>query len=324
MGFIGSNYIRYVMTTQPDAQVVNIDKLTYGSNLENLRELEGRRGYRFTHGDICDPKIVNEAASDVDTVINFAAETHVDRSIANPESFVENNVNGVLLLLEACRKRDLKFLQISSDEVYGSADSGEAFMEEDALNPSSPYSASKAAAEMLVKAYRKTYGLATVITRCTNNFGPYQFPEKLIPKTIILALQNRKVPVYGSGRQVRDWIHVQDHCEAINQVLMKGEVGEIYNIGSGNQIENVFLVKEILKNLHRGEELIAHVDDRPGHDARYRLDTSKIRRDLGWTPKGSFEEGLSETVAWYVSNEAWWRPLLNEPVLSSAPWKSKW
>jgi dTDP-glucose 4,6-dehydratase len=324
MGFIGSNYIRHVMTTQSDAHVLNIDKLTCGSNPENLRELEGRRNYRFTQGDICDPKIVDKAAAKVNVVVNFAAETHVDRSIANPESFVESNVKGVLVLLEACRKHDLKFLQISSDEVYGSADDGRAFKEDDPLNPSSPYSASKAAAEMLVKAYRKTYGLATLITRCTNNFGPYQFPEKLIPKTIILALQDRKVPIYGSGKQVRDWIHVQDHCEAISEVLMKGGAGEIYNIGGGNQIENVFVAREVLKNLHRGEELIAHVDDRPGHDVRYRLDTSKIRRDLGWSPRRRFEEGLRETVAWYLSNAAWWHPLLSEDVLSATPWKGKW
>ncbi len=267
---------------------------------------------------------MEKVSANVEVVVNFAAESHVDRSIANPHSFLESNTKGVLTLLELCRKRDLKFLQVSTDEVYGSADDGRAFKEEDALNPSSPYSASKAAGEMLVKAYRKTYGLSTLITRCTNNFGPFQFPEKFIPKTVILAIQNRKVPIYGSGSQVRDWIHVQDHCEALDQVLERGRVGEVYNIGGGNQIENEHVVKQILKLLDKPEQLIDHVDDRPGHDVRYWLDTSKVRDELGWTPKRRFEDGLRETVAWYVKNEAWWQPLLNERVLSSAPWKSKW
>jgi len=322
MGFIGSNYIHHLTETQPDTQIVNLDKLSYGSNPENLKDIG--KNYRFVQGDICDAQLVDQAAADVEAVVNFAAETHVDRSISTPQSFVQSNVNGVLTLLESCRKRDLKFLQISTDEVYGSADDGRAFKEEDALNPSSPYSASKAAAEMLVKAYRKTYGLATLITRCTNNFGPYQFPEKLIPKTIILALKNRRIPVYGSGGQVRDWIHVQDHCEAVNQILMRGKVGETYNVAGGNQIENLHVVNEVLRSLGKGEELIEHVEDRPGHDVRYHLDASKISQQIGWKPKRRFEDGLRETVRWYVANEAWWRPLLSEQVLSSAPWKQKW
>lgn len=312
------------MPTQPKVQVVNLDKLSYGSNPANLKDLEGRRNYSFVKGDICDAKLVEEAAANVEVVVNFAAESHVDRSIASPQSFLDSNTNGVLTLLESCRKRDVKFLQVSTDEVYGSADGGRAFKEEDALNPSSPYSASKAAAEMLVRAYRKTYGLSTLITRCTNNFGPFQFPEKFIPKTVILAIQNRRVPVYGSGRQVRDWIHVQDHCEALDRVLEKGRSGEVYNIGGGNQVENEHVVKQVLKLLAKPEKLIEHVEDRPGHDVRYWLDASKARDELGWTPKRGFEDGLRETVAWYVKNEAWWRPLLNERVLSSAPWKSKW
>jgi dTDP-glucose 4,6-dehydratase len=230
----------------------------------------------------------------------------------------------VLTLLESCRKKDLKFLQISTDEVYGSADQGRPFKEEDATNPSSPYSASKAAAEMLVKAYCKTYGLAALITRCTNNFGPFQFPEKFIPKTVILASQNRRVPIYGSGRQVRDWVHVQDDCEALDQVLRRGRLGETYNIGSGNQIENMHVVNQILNLLGKPKELIEHVDDRPGHDVRYCLDTSKANSELEWKPKRRFEDALRETVAWYMDHEAWWRPLVNENVLSSAPWKNKW
>ena len=324
MGFIGSNYIHHLVSTQPNVRVVNLDKLSYGSNPANLKDLEGRSNYGFVTGDICDPELVEKVSANVEAVVNFAAESHVDRSIANPQSFLESNAKGVLTLLESCRKRDLKFLQVSTDEVYGSADNGRAFKEEDALNPSSPYSASKAAGEMLVRAYRKTYGLSTLITRCTNNFGPFQFPEKFIPKAVILAIQNRKVPVYGPGSQVRDWIHVQDHCEALDRVLERGRVGEVYNIGGGNQIENEHVVKQILKLLNKPEQLIDHVDDRPGHDVRYWLDTTKVRDELGWTPKRRFEDGLGETVAWYVKNEAWWQPLLNERVLSSAPWKSKW
>jgi dTDP-glucose 4,6-dehydratase len=324
MGFIGSNYIHHLLTSRRDVQVVNLDKLGYGSNPANLRTLKDLSNYRFVNGDICDDKVVDQAAANVEVVINFAAETHVDRSISSPEAFLESNTKGVLTLLELCRKRDLKFLQVSTDEVYGSAEDERGFREVDALNPSSPYSASKAAAEMLVNAYRKTYGLNVLITRCTNNFGPFQFPEKLIPKAVILASQNRRVPVYGSGRQVRDWIHVQDHCDAVDDVLERGASGEVYNVGGGNQIENEQVVKQILKLMGKPEELIEHVDDRPGHDVRYWLDTSKLRDELGWTPKRPFEDGLRETVAWYVENEAWWRPLLNERVLSSAPWKSKW
>ena len=324
MGFIGSNYIHHLMTARPDVNVVNVDKLSYGSNPANLRSLEGRANYHFVKGDICNAELVDQAAASVEVVINFAAETHVDRSISSPEAFLESNAKGVLTLLESCRKLDLKFLQVSTDEVYGSADTGRGFREVDALNPSSPYSASKAAAEMFVNAYRKTYGLNVLITRCTNNFGPFQFPEKFIPKTVILAAQNQRVPVYGSGRQIRDWIHVQDHCEAVDEVLERGGSGEVYNVGGGNQIENEQVVKRILKLMDKPEGLIEHVEDRPGHDVRYRLDTSKMRDELGWTPKRPFEDGLQETVAWYVGNEAWWRPLLNERVLSSAPWKSKW
>lgn len=324
MGFIGSNYIHHLMTTQPNVQVVNLDKLSYGSNPANLKDLEGRGNYRFVKGDICDAQLLDETTAGADVVVNFAAESHVDRSIANPRSFVESNTKGVLTLLESCRKRDLKFLQVSTDEVYGSADNGRAFNEDDALNPSSPYSASKAAGEMLVNAYCKTYGLSTLITRCTNNYGPFQFPEKFIPKTVILAIQNRRVPIYGSGRQVRDWIHVLDHCEALDHVLEKGRFGEVYNIGGGNQIENENVVKQVLKLLGKPGDLIDHVEDRPGHDVRYWLDASKARGELGWIPKRRFEDGLRETVAWCVKNEAWWQPLLNERVLSSAPWKSKW
>jgi dTDP-glucose 4,6-dehydratase len=324
MGFIGSNYIRHLSMTQPGSTIVNLDKLGYGSNPANLKDVEGNAKYWFINGDICNSELVDQASADAGVVVNFAAESHVDRSISNPQSFLQSNTMGVLTLLELCRKRDLKYLQISTDEVYGSANDGRGFKEDDVLNPSSPYSASKAAAEMLVNAYRKTYGLFTLATRCTNNYGPYQFPEKFIPKTVILASQGRRVPIYGSGRQVRDWIHVQDHCEALDQVLQKGRPGEVYNIGGGNQVENEQVVKQILQILGKSADLVEHVDDRPGHDVRYRLDTEKASRELGWKPKRRFEDGLRETVEWYLKNETWWRPLLNERVLSSAPWKNKW
>jgi dTDP-glucose 4,6-dehydratase len=298
--------------------------LTYGSNPANLKDLENHKGYRFIKGDICDGHLADEVSADVDSIVNFAAESHVDRSISNPQPFLESNTFGVQVLLESCRRRDLKYLQVSTDEVYGSSEHLQAFKEEDALNPSSPYSASKAAAEMLVKAYHKTYGLETIITRCTNNYGPFQFPEKFIPKTIILASQNRKVPVYGSGGQVRDWIHVEDHCEALDQILRKGRAGDTYNIAGGNQVENIHVAEFVLQTLGKPASLIDHVDDRPGHDVRYRLDISKVRREIGWTPRWRFEDGLRETIAWYMNNESWWKPLIDNRVLDSTPWKLKW
>ena len=257
-------------------------------------------------------------------IVNFAAETHVDRSISNPEAFFRSNTLGTFTLLEAARIADASFIQISTDEVYGDAPPSESFAESSMLKPSSPYSASKAAADMFVLAYHRTYGLKAMITRCTNNFGPYQFPEKLIPKTIIRALMNLPIPVYGSGRQIRDWIYVRDHCEAIDFVIRKGKPGEIYNISSGNEIEVLRIVELILDILKKPRDLIMHVEDRPGGDFRYSLDSSKIREELGWRPRHSFEQALAETVRWYVENEWWWRPLVNEKVLHPTPWKLKW
>jgi dTDP-glucose 4,6-dehydratase len=323
LGFIGSNFIRYMLSTESDVRVVNLDKLSYGSNPANLKDIRGHSNYRFVKGDICDDRLVNELTARVDGVINFAAETHVDRSISNSRSFVDSNTLGTLTLLESCRGRDLKFLQISTDEVYGPSD-GRAFKEEDALNPSSPYAASKASADMLVKAYHKTYGLEVLITRCTNNFGSFQFPEKFIPKAIIRGSQNLTIPIYGSGRQVRDWIHVVDHCEAIDQVRQHGRAGEIYNVAGGNQIANLQVAEQILDILGKPRTLITHVDDRPGHDERYRLDTAKIEDEMQWTPKRQFEDALKETVTWYSDNEDWWRPLADERTLSATPWKEKW
>lgn len=324
MGFIGSNFIRHTLGDHADFNVVNLDKLTYGSTPTNLRAEETWKNYRFVKGDICNEELVKTITKDIDVVVNFAAESHVDRSISNPQAFLESNTRGVLTLLETCRQRDLKLLQVSTDEVYGSTPEGTPFRETDRLDPSSPYSASKASADMLVNAYYRTYGLWAVVTRSTNNYGPYQFPEKFIPKTVVRATQGLQVPVYGSGKQIRDWIHVQDHCEALDLVMRKGRPGEIYNIAGGNQAENLDVVKRILTIMGKNESLIMHVEDRPGHDLRYRLDASRIKRELGWKPKHSFEEGLTKTVKWYIENESWWRPLIDDKILSTMPWKETW
>ena len=321
LGFIGSNFIRYLsndVSVDPE-EILVIDALKYGSNEENVKDV----AYRFVKGDICDYKLMAELVKNVDTVVNFAAETHVDRSIASPYPFIESNVIGAYTILEAMRNVNpaVKLVHIGTDEVYGDREKG-SFKEEDRLKPSSPYSASKASADMLILAYVRTYGLNAVITRCTNNFGPYQFPEKLIPKTIIRASLDMNVPIYGTGNNVRDWIFVKDHCEAVHFVLDKGNKGEIYNLASGEEWSNVAVVNEILSILGK-EDLIAFVEDRPGHDLRYSLDSSKIRR-LGWKPKHHFEEGLKETVDWYLKNKRWWKPLADEQVLHPTPWKVEW
>jgi len=322
LGFIGTNFIRYMLSEDPHVEIINIDKVGVGSNPKNLEDFEKLDNYRFIKGDISNPEIVKNLMRDVDAVINFAAETHVDRSIRNPQLFVQSNILGTFTLLEAIRKhnRSVNFVQISTDEVYGEIQRG-SFHELDRLNPSNPYSASKASADMLCRAYHKTYGLNVKITRCTNNFGPYQFPEKLIPKTIIRALKNLPVPVYGTGANVRDWIYVLDHCEAIRLVLENGGAGEIYNVSSGNEVSNIKVVREILQYLGRDEDLISFVEDRPGHDFRYSLDSSKIRSELGWKPRHSFSSALKETIRWYVENEHWWKPLATEEILHPTPWK---
>ena len=322
LGFIGTNFIRYMLSEDPHVEIINIDKVGVGSNPKNLEDFEKLDNYRFIKGDISNSEIVKDLMRDVDAVINFAAETHVDRSIRNPQLFVQSNILGTFTLLEAIRKhnRSVNFVQISTDEVYGEIQRG-SFHELDRLNPSNPYSASKASADMLCRAYHKTYGLNVKITRCTNNFGPYQFPEKLIPKTIIRALKNLPVPVYGTGANVRDWIYVLDHCEAIRLVLENGGAGEIYNVSSGNEVSNIKVVREILQYLGRDEDLISFVEDRPGHDFRYSLDSSKIRSELGWKPRHSFSSALKETIRWYVENEHWWKPLATEEILHPTPWK---
>ena len=324
LGFIGSNFIRHLLNKYPDIEVVNVDAMKYGSNPSNLKDIEEEDRYHFVKGDIADYELVANLVKDADIIVNFAAESHVDRSIANPYSFVHSNVLGIFTILEAVRKGnpDARLVHISTDEVYGDILQG-SFREDDSLRPSSPYSASKAAADMFVLAYARTYGIHAVITRCTNNYGPYQFPEKLIPKTIIRASMNLKIPIYGSGKNVRDWIHVMDHCEAIDLVMGEGEKGEIYNISSGEEKTNLEVVRTVLDIMGKDESLIEFVEDRPGHDLRYSLDSSKMR-ELGWKPKHSFKEGIRKTVEWYMQNEWWWKPLADEKILHSTPWKLKW
>ncbi|MDK2876588.1 MAG: dTDP-glucose 4,6-dehydratase [Archaeoglobaceae archaeon] len=324
LGFIGSNFIRYMLSKHENINIINIDKMSYGSNPENLKDFEKDQRYSFIKGDIADYSLIEKAVRNVDAIVNFAAETHVDRSISDPNPFLQSNLIGVFTILEAIRKenRNAKFIQISTDEVYGSI-LDESFKEDDPLTPSNPYSASKAAADIFCLAYNKTYGLDIRITRCTNNFGPYQFPEKLIPKTIIRASLNLKIPVYGTGKNIRDWIYVTDHCEAIEKVITDGEAGEIYNISAGNEYENIEVVKEILKIMGKSEDLIEFVEDRPGHDLRYSLDSSKIRK-LGWKPRHSFEDALRKTVKWYLENGWWWRPLATDKILHPTPWKLEW
>ncbi len=309
-GFIGSNFIRHVLQEHPDWEVTNLDKLTYAGNLENLKDVESQPGYRFVKGDIADRKLVDELLSQgFDVLVNFAAESHVDRSILDASPFIETNVKGTQVLLEGARKHRIeRFIQVSTDEVYGSTDRGY-FTEESPLSPSSPYSASKAAADLLCLAYFKTHRLPVIITRCTNNFGQYQFPEKLIPLAITNALEGRPIPVYGDGLNVRDWIFVSDHCRALDVVIQKGQPGATYNVGSGNEKTNLDLIRRLLELLGKPQSLIQFVTDRPAHDRRYALDCARISTRLGWKPAYSFEQALSATVDWYLNNEPWWRSI---------------
>lgn len=326
-GFISSNFIRYILDNDnsKDLEVLNLDALKYGSNPANLKDFEGNDRYSFIKGDISDYSLVSKLIRDADAVVNFAAETHVDRSISTPEAFLQSNVNGVFTLLEALRKVNpsARLVHISTDEVYGDILNG-SFKETDTLRPSSPYSASKAAADVFVLGYTRTYGLNASITRCTNNYGPYQFPEKLIPKTIIRASMSLKIPIYGSGQNVRDWIHVQDHCRAVEAVLNFGKPGEIYNVSSDAEKTNLEVVKTILEALGRDAHSMELVEDRPGHDVRYSLDSSKLRRELGWKPEHGFEQGIQDTVRWYAENKDWWKALADEKTLSPIPWKLAW
>lgn len=324
-GFIGSNFIRYMIHRYPHYQIINLDLLTYAGNLENLKEIENHSNYQFIRGDICNRKLLEELVSGknakhaglplepVDVIVNFAAESHVDRSIVNSDLFIRTNVTGTQVLLEIARKYGVgKYVQISTDEVYGSLGTTGSFTEDTSLAPNSPYSASKAGADLLVRAYHKTYGLSVNILRSSNNYGAYQFPEKLIPLMITNALMEKELPVYGNGSHVRDWLHVEDHCSAMDLVIHKGISGEIYNVGGNNEKTILEVVKMILDLLNKPESLIRFVQDRPGHDWRYAMDSNKILTQLGWTPSYTFEKGIKETVNWYVINQDWWlRRIIN-------------
>ncbi|MGI0027448.1 MAG: dTDP-glucose 4,6-dehydratase [Nitrosopumilaceae archaeon] len=323
-GFIGSAFIRNHIKNNPRDKIVNFDNLTIGSNLTSLKEIEKNENYSFVKDDIKNSVKINELAQDADVLVNFAAETHVDRSIANPRPFIDTNIVGTYVLLEAAKLYDKLFIHVSTDEVYGDAKGQESFIEDSVVKPSNPYSATKAAADHLVASYHRTYGLKCITTRCTNNFGPYQFPEKLIPKTIIRAQKNLKVPVYGEGDQIRSWIYVIDHVEAIESVISKGKLGEVYNITAWNEITNRTIVENILKLMQKPLDLIEKVGDRPGHDKRYSVDATKIQKATGWKPKYNFDDAMRETVNWYQSNSQWWEPLVNEKTIHPQPWTLSW
>jgi dTDP-glucose 4,6-dehydratase len=307
-GFIGSNFIRWQLDTYDDVSIVNIDKLTYAGNLENLAEIEGNDRYSFAKGDICDRAFIDGLlqSTPFDAVINFAAESHVDRSILDSGPFIQTNIVGTQILLDASRQANIgRYVQVSTDEVYGSLGSSGFFTEETPLAPNSPYSASKTSADLLVRAWTETYGFPGIITRCSNNYGPYQFPEKLIPLFISNALQDKQLPVYGTGTNVRDWIHVIDHCRGIDAALRNGKTGEVYNFGGHSELTNLELTTKLLGALGKPESLIRYVEDRAGHDFRYAIDTAKAERELNWKPSVNFETGLRETIDWYLSHGDW-------------------
>ena len=307
-GFIGSSFVRTVLEERPGWEVVNLDKLTYAGRLENLADVAGDPRYRFVKGDICDPEAVRDAMDGCTMAVNFAAETHVDRSLLGAAHFIDTDIKGVLVLLEEARRVGLsRFVQISTDEVYGSIESG-SFTETSLLNPRNPYSASKAGGDRLAYAYAATYGVPVIITRASNNYGPYQYPEKLIPLFVTNALRDQPLPLYGDGLNIRDWLHVQDHCRAVLFLLEHGRPGEVYNVSGGNERQNIELTRFVLAILGKPETLIRPVPDRVGHDRRYSLDAAKLRA-AGWAPQVLFEEGIKETVRWYVDNQAWWQPI---------------
>jgi len=313
-GFIGSNFIKYVLKSNKGLKVINVDSLTYAGNLENLSEVHSNPNYIFVKADIRDNEVLMDIFNKYspDSILNFAAESHVDRSIFNPNIFFETNVGGTLNLLNISLKNNVsRFLQVSTDEVYGSLGENGFFTEDTTLSPNSPYSASKASADMFVRAYNKTFGLSTIITRCSNNYGPYQFPEKLIPLVINNAIHNKKIPVYGDGKNVRDWIHVNCHCKGIWAALTRGNPGEVYNFGGNNEFTNIQIVKKILKILDKPTNLIEFVKDRPGHDQRYAIDASKSKSDFDWSPDFNFETGIEMTIDWYISNEKWMNKILS-------------
>lgn len=326
-GFIGANFVKHMLSTY-DYRIINLDVLTYAGNLENLKEIEGHPNYVFVKGDIKDRELVDKLFEEyeIDTVVNFAAESHVDRSIEDPEIFLSTNVFGTQVLLDTAKKywkvnpndkycfkfkEGVKYLQVSTDEVYGTLGATGMFVETTPLAPNSPYSASKTSADLFVRAYNETFGMPINITRCSNNYGPYQFPEKLIPLMINNCKKDQALPVYGDGMQIRDWLHVKDHCTGIDTVLHKGVIGEVYNIGGNNEKANIEIVKLVIENLNKTEELIKYVQDRPGHDRRYAIDNSKITSELGWSPSYTFEEGIKETIEWYLANEEWMEKIVS-------------
>ncbi len=320
LGFIGSNFIHHIIKSTDRAEVTNVD---YGKsgNVANLVDLRHHPRYRLVKGDISNPRTCKELAKNADYIVNFAAETHVDRSIADPRPFLSSNLVGFYNLLEACRKSKLqKLVHVSTDEVYGSIESG-SFSEQSPLNPSSPYSGTKAAADLLARAWHETYEVPVLIVRCTNNFGPYQHPEKFIPKAILRSLQKMKIPLYGGGGQIRDWTYVEDFCDGISKVMEKGASGEIYNFSSGNEFTNRQVAERIIHHLGLPETGVVDVDDRPAHDFRYSISSAKTRQQLRWQPHHSFDEALGRTVDWYVNNSSWWKPLASAKVLSTTPWK---
>lgn len=313
-GFIGSNFVRYMVNKYPNYQIVNLDLLTYAGNLENLKDIENAPNYKFVRGDIADHEFINGLFKEekFDYVLNFAAESHVDRSITDPGIFVQTNIQGTLALLDAAKTFGVtKYLQVSTDEVYGTLGETGYFTEETPLAANSPYSASKAGADLLVRAYHETFGLPVNITRCSNNYGPFHFPEKLIPLMIINALNDKELPIYGDGLNIRDWLHVEDHCQAIDLVLHKGRNGEVYNVGGNNERTNIEIVKTILKHLNKPESLMKFVTDRPGHDRRYAIDATKLRTELGWSPKYNFDTGIEQTINWYLNNREWWENIIS-------------
>lgn len=317
-GFIGSNFVRHMLNTYPDYTIINLDLLTYAGNKDSLMDLIDNPNHIFVEGNITNRNLLNQLITDykVDGIINFAAESHVDRSILNPEVFVETNIQGTLALLDVARKHNLKkYVQVSTDEVYGSLGAEGYFTENTPLAPNSPYSASKAGADMLVRSYFETYGMDVNITRCSNNYGPYHFPEKLIPLMITNAMDQKILPIYGDGENIRDWLHVTDHCAAIDLVFHNGKSGEVYNVGGHNERTNNQIVDLIVERLNISKDLVKYVEDRLGHDRRYAIDPIKLETELGWKPKYTFDTGILETIDWYLANEAWWRPLKEKAEL---------
>ena len=320
LGFIGSNFILKILNEKQKNSVINVDAELFGSNHQNLESVKNHENYRFVKGNITNRHLMEDLISECDAVVNFAAESFVDRSIADANPFLVSNIRGTFTILDIIKEQKKRLVQISTDEVFGSLESTTA-KENSRFNPSSPYAATKAAAELLINSYIVTHDCDCVITRCTNNYGSRQFPEKLIPKTLILASQNKKVPIYGEGKNIRDWIFVDDHCEAVYNVLLKGRSGESYNISADNEVDNLTIVKKILEILDKPQDLIKSVEDRPGHDFRYSLDSSKVRSELNWSENTNFDEGLKKTVDWYLSNPAWWQNI-SQDILKHTPWKN--